>query len=212
MLFSRRRLPSLPPRRSYSLLGATTVFVDIDPSTFNIDPDQLKETITAIQENDQPIILSAVSFNRMKSSSRRRHSRGSFWFAGRLRPPSIQSPIEYGLTVIEDAAQSFGGEYKGRKAGSLADIACTSFFPAKPLGCYGDGGMCFTNDDDSIEIMKSLRVHGKGGDKYDNIRIGINGRMDTLQAAILLEKFAIFPEEVRLRNKVANQYQDTVFE
>jgi UDP-2-acetamido-2-deoxy-ribo-hexuluronate aminotransferase len=192
-----------------SLLGATTVFVDIDPQTFNIDPDKLKETITAIRENDQghPVCRQLQSDEVLIPKA--------VIPVDLFGLPADYDRInaiaeEYGLTVIEDAAQSFGGEYKGRKAGSLADIACTSFFPAKPLGCYGDGGMCFTNNDDYIEIMKSLRVHGKGGDKYDNIRIGINGRMDTLQAAILLEKFAIFPEEVRLRNKVANQYQKTL--
>ena len=99
---------------------------------------------------------------------------------------------KYGMFVIEDAAQSFGAEYSGRKCGNLADIACTSFFPAKPLGCYGDGGMCFTNSDELSERLNSIRVHGKGTDKYDNVRIGINGRLDTLQAAILLAKFDIF--------------------
>jgi len=189
-----------------SLLGATTVFVDIDPQTFNIDPDKLKETITAIRENDKdhpvcrqlqcdevliPKAVIPVDLFGLPAD---------YDFINAIAE-------EYGLTVIEDAAQSFGGEYKGKKAGSLADIACTSFFPAKPLGCYGDGGMCFTDNDVFIDTMRSLRVHGKGGDKYDNVRIGINGRMDTLQAAILLEKFAIFPEEVRLRNDVANRYQ-----
>ena len=110
--------------------------------------------------------------------------------------------------MIEDAAQSFGAEYNGKKACALADIACTSFFPAKPLGCYGDGGMCFTDDDALAEVMKSLRVHGKGGHKYDNVRIGVNGRLDTLQAAILLAKFEIFPEEVDLRDQVATRYSD----
>jgi dTDP-4-amino-4,6-dideoxygalactose transaminase len=113
---------------------------------------------------------------------------------------------EHGLFVVEDAAQSFGAEYHGKKAGALADIACTSFFPAKPLGCYGDGGMCFTDDDTLADHMRSVRIHGKGADKYDNIRIGINGRLDTLQAAILLAKFSIFPEEVQLRQNVAHNY------
>ena len=108
--------------------------------------------------------------------------------------------------MVEDAAQSFGATYNGKKACALADIACTSFFPAKPLGCYGDGGMCFTDDDALTEVLKSLRVHGKGGHKYDNVRIGVNGRLDTLQAAILLAKFDIFPEEVELRNQVATRY------
>ena len=103
------------------------------------------------------------------------------------------------LFVIEDAAQSFGGEYKGKKACALAEIGCTSFFPAKPLGCYGDA----LND-----IMRSIRIHGQGSDKYDNVRVGINGRLDTLQAAILLNKFDIFPEEIELRQKVAARYNE----
>ena len=98
--------------------------------------------------------------------------------------------------IIEDAAQSFGAELNGKKAGSFGNIGCTSFFPAKPLGCYGDGGMCFTNDEQLAEIMESVRVHGKGHHKYDNVRIGVNGRLDTIQAGILLAKFDIFPEEI----------------
>jgi dTDP-4-amino-4,6-dideoxygalactose transaminase len=115
---------------------------------------------------------------------------------------------KHDLFVIEDAAQSFGAEYKGKKACSLADIACTSFFPAKPLGCYGDGGMCFTEDDSIAEIMRSLRIHGQGTNKYANVRVGVNGRMDTLQSAILLAKFDIFPDEIELRQKVAKHYTD----
>jgi dTDP-4-amino-4,6-dideoxygalactose transaminase len=113
---------------------------------------------------------------------------------------------ERGLFVIEDAAQSFGAEYHGSKACALAEIAATSFFPAKPLGCYGDAGMVFTNSDDLAGRMESIRVHGKGSDKYDNVRIGINGRCDTLQAAILLAKFEIFPEEMGMRQDVAARY------
>jgi dTDP-4-amino-4,6-dideoxygalactose transaminase len=190
-----------------SLLGATTVFVDIDPQTFNIDPSKLKEIITAVRDNDQD-----------HPACRQLHSDEALMPKAVISVDLFGLPADYdrinaiaedcGLTVIEDAAQSFGGEYKGRKACSLADVACTSFFPAKPLGCYGDGGMCFTGDDQLIDIMQSLRVHGKGSDKYDNVRIGINGRMDTLQAAVLLEKFAIFPEEVRLRNDAANRYRN----
>ena len=107
---------------------------------------------------------------------------------------------------MEDAAQSFGAEYKGRKTCSFGDISCTSFFPAKPLGCYGDGGMCFTDDDALVEKLRSVRVHGQGIDKYNNVRIGINGRLDTLQAAILLAKFDIFPEEIELRQAAAGRY------
>jgi UDP-2-acetamido-2-deoxy-ribo-hexuluronate aminotransferase len=113
---------------------------------------------------------------------------------------------DHNLFVIEDAAQSFGAELNGKKACSFGNIACTSFFPAKPLGCYGDGGMCFTDDDELANAMDSLRVHGKGDHKYDNVRIGINGRLDSLQAAILLAKFDIFPEEIKLRQQVANRY------
>lgn len=114
----------------------------------------------------------------------------------------------HGLWIMADAAQSFGGTYRGRKIGTLAETTTTSFFPAKPLGCYGDGGAVFTENKDILEILQSLRIHGQGGneDKYKNIRIGMNGRMDTLQAAILSEKLTIFPEEIVLRQKVANRY------
>ena len=115
---------------------------------------------------------------------------------------------EHGLFLVEDAAQGFGGEYKGKKAGSLADIGCTSFFPAKPLGCYGDGGAVFTNDNATAETLRSIRVHGKGIHKYDNARIGLNARLDTLQAAILNAKFDIFPQEIDLRNHVASKYSE----
>jgi dTDP-4-amino-4,6-dideoxygalactose transaminase len=116
------------------------------------------------------------------------------------------------LFVIEDAAQSLGAEYAGRKACAFGDIACTSFFPAKPLGCYGDGGMCFSDDDGLAEVMLSLRVHGKGSHKYDNSRIGINGRLDTLQAAVLLAKLEIFPDEIERRQAVAGTYSEALAE
>jgi len=108
--------------------------------------------------------------------------------------------------VIEDAAQSFGAEYQGKKACSLADMACTSFFPAKPLGCYGEGGAVFTDNDEIAEKMLSIRIHGTGAHKYDNTRIGINGRLDVIQAAVLLAKLDIFPEEVELRQEAALRY------
>ena len=110
--------------------------------------------------------------------------------------------------MIEDAAQSFGAEYHGKRACSLGDVGCTSFFPAKPLGCYGDGGAVFTQDGELAERMISMRVHGKGKDKYDNSRIGLNARMDTLQAALLLPKLEIFPEEIVARNRVAARYTE----
>ncbi len=112
--------------------------------------------------------------------------------------------------VIEDGAQSFGAAYKGRRAGGLGDIGCTSFFPAKPLGCYGDGGAVFTNSDEMAETLVSIRVHGKGSHKYDNVRLGINGRLDTLQAAVLLAKMTIFPGEIQKRRQAAKQYTEVI--
>ena len=187
------------------LLGATPVFVDIDPQTYNIDPSKLEQAIAAL-----------------KSANSNLHPLPRTSDIGRLRPRGLIAvdlfglPSDYlrldatvknsGLFIIEDAAQSFGAEFQGKKACALAEIGCTSFFPAKPLGCYGDGGMCFTDDKKLYDIMKSLRVHGKGTNKYDNVRTGMNGRMDTLQAAILLSKFEIFAEEVELRQTVADRY------
>ena len=176
------------------LLGATSVFVDIDPTTFNIDVNKLEEAIIKVKNE------------------------------GKLNPKGIM-PVDlfgqpadydeinalakkYGMFVLEDGAQGFGGTYKGKKACSLAEVAGTSFFPAKPLGTYGDGGMCFTNDKDIYEKLLSIRVHGKGSHKYDNARVGINGRLDTLMAAILLAKVEIFAEEIELRQKVANRYSE----
>ncbi len=115
---------------------------------------------------------------------------------------------QHGLFVIEDAAQAFGATYKGRKAPGLGHVGATSFFPAKPLGCYGDGGAIFTDDDDLAEKIRSLVVHGKGEDKYNNVRIGLNARIDTMQAAILIEKLKIYDDELMLRQKVADFYAD----
>ena len=189
-----------------SLLGATPVFVDIDPSTFNIDPQKIEPVLSALKAADgssQP--LPNVSGLKAK---------------GIIAVDLFGLPADYekinaiakenGLFVIEDAAQSFGAEYFGKRAGSLGDVACTSFFPAKPLGGYGDGGMCFTDDDNLADVMRSLRIHGKGGHKYDNVRIGINGRLDTLQAAVLNAKFGIFPEEVSMRQEVAGRYNEMI--
>ena len=186
------------------LLGATPVFVDIDPATFNIDPARLADALKSVQDG-------STKTHPLPKNGK-----------GRLAPKALIAvdlfglPADYpairkiadahGTVLIEDAAQSFGAELNGKKACSLSPIGCTSFFPAKPLGCYGDGGMCFTDDSDLASVMDSLRVHGKGTDKYDNVRIGINGRMDTLQAAILLSKFAIFREEVDLRQEAAERY------
>jgi dTDP-4-amino-4,6-dideoxygalactose transaminase len=188
------------------LLGATPVFVDIDPATFNLDPNQLA------------VALATVKDGRSNNHPLPKNSKGPLTPKAVIAVDLFGLPADYprikriagehGAIVIEDAAQSFGAELKGKKACSLTSVGCTSFFPAKPLGCYGDGGMCFTDDAQLAAVMDSLRVHGKGSDKYDNVRIGINGRMDTLQAAIVLSKFSIFAEEVELRQEVARRYEN----
>jgi UDP-2-acetamido-2-deoxy-ribo-hexuluronate aminotransferase len=154
------------------LLGATPVFVDIDPQTFNMNPSKLDMAIGALSDNET-------------SGAAKPRSDIPLVPRGIIAVDLFGQPADYeninaiagqhGLFVLEDAAQSFGAEYKGAKACGMAEIGCTSFFPAKPLGCYGDGGMCFTDNENFYEIIGSLRVHGKGTHKYDNIRIGING-------------------------------------
>ncbi|MFH1911110.1 MAG: DegT/DnrJ/EryC1/StrS family aminotransferase [Pseudomonadota bacterium] len=190
-----------------SLLGAMPVFVDIDPVTFNIDPAKLALAIQAVKSNDPTLHPIPLTPHSSPLTPRCVIPVDLFGL------PADYDEIcavaaRHDLLVIEDAAQSFGGEYKGKKACAFGKIACTSFFPAKPLGCYGDGGMCFTDDDRLNEVLRSLRVHGQGSDKYENVRIGINGRLDTLQAAILLAKFSIFPEEIGLRQDVARRYTE----
>jgi len=197
-----------------SLLGATPVFVDIDSETFNIDTQKLEQAILAVKFDDPSLHPLPSPNSKLKTQ----HSK--------LLPKCI-IPVDlfglpadyneigsvakkYGLAVVEDAAQSFGAEYNAIKSCFFGQIACTSFFPAKPLGCYGDGGMCFTNDDTLVSILRSIRVHGQGSNKYENVRIGINGRLDTFQAAILLAKFEIFPEEIELRQEVAANYTSLI--
>ncbi len=197
-----------------SLLGATPVFVDIDPRTYNIAPEALDLAIRAVASRDP----SLHPLPRFASSSAVAHP--AITAKGIIAVNLYGLPADYerinavarehGLFVIEDAAQSFGAEIRGVKSGALASIGCTSFFPAKPLGCYGDGGMCFTDDDVLSMLMRSISLHGQGRDRYENVRIGINGRMDTLQAAILLTKFEIFPEEVELRQDIAGAYTDLI--
>ncbi|WP_209327697.1 DegT/DnrJ/EryC1/StrS family aminotransferase [Pseudoalteromonas sp. PA2MD11] len=173
--------------------GATPVFVDSDEATFNICPVDLEKRIqaTIIEGKLTPKAIIAVDLFGLPANY-----------------PEIQKIADkYNLKLVEDAAQGFGGEINGKRAGSFGDIATTSFFPAKPLGCYGDGGAVFTNNDDYAELLKSYRVHGKGKDKYDNVRIGMNSRLDTIQAAILLEKLAEFPTELLNRNKAAANYE-----
>lgn len=174
-------------------VGATPVFVDSRADTFNIDPDNFEAAIdTAKKSGLNPVAVIPVDL---------------------FGQPADYDAIEAiakanGLWIMADAAQSFGASYRGRKVGNIGDIATTSFFPAKPLGCYGDGGAVFTNDDDVAAVLKSLRVHGQGSDKYDNVRIGMNARLDTVQAAILSEKLKIFPQELIDRQKTADIYDD----
>lgn len=190
-----------------SLLGAIPVFVDIDQKTFNIDPEKLKSAISAVKQNDSSIspLPECLKDNRFTPKA--------------VIPVDLFGlPADYDrindiarendLFVLEDAAQGFGGTYRGKRAGGLGHVGAVSFFPAKPLGCYGDGGAIFTDDDEIAEKLISIRVHGKGTEKYDNVRIGINGRLDTLQAAILLPKLEEFAEEIIKRQKVADLYSD----
>jgi UDP-2-acetamido-2-deoxy-ribo-hexuluronate aminotransferase len=192
-----------------ALTGATPVFVDIDPVTFNIDPVKLEEAIERLAtsnaqsaQNDDP---------RSPINDQRKLTPKGIIPVDLFGLPADYAPImeiaeKYGLFVLEDAAQAFGAEYHGRRAPGLAHVGATSFFPAKPLGCYGDGGAVFTDDDALAEKMRSLLVHGKGADKYNNVRIGLNARLDTLQAAILIEKLKIYSEEIALRQQVSEHY------
>ena len=175
-----------------ALVGASPVFVDVYEDTYNLDPASLEAAIALVKRE------------------------------GKLKPRAVipvdlfGQPADYaaiepickreGLKLFDDTAQGFGGVLNGRVAGGIGDAAATSFFPAKPLGCFGDGGATFTNDDELAATLRSIRVHGQGSDKYENVRIGVNSRLDTIQAAILLEKFKIFPDEIELREKVARRY------
>ena len=175
-----------------ALVGAEPVFVDVFEDTYNIDPKSLEAAIAMLKRD------------------------------GKLKPRAVMpvdlfgQPADYAalepvikrekLLMLCDTAQGFGGLWHGKRTGSLGDAAATSFFPAKPLGCYGDGGATFTNDDGLIELLRSIHIHGQGADKYQNVRIGVNSRLDTIQAAILLEKMKVFPEEIEMREKIARRY------
>ena len=176
-----------------SLLGATPVFVDVYESTFNIDCDKLEIAIQDTINNTDLIPRAIIPVDLFGLPSRYR---------------LIDSIAKkYNLKVIEDAAQSFGGSIGNRKVGTFGDIAATSFYPAKPLGCYGDGGAIFTDNDDLAGRCKSIRVHGTSADKYNSEVIGLNGRLDSMQAAVLLEKLTIFDEELEMRNKLNSYYR-----
>lgn len=175
--------------------GAVPVFVDIERGSFNMDPASLSRAIAAAKAQGL-------------------HPRGVVIVDLFGRPADYEAllPLAHdaGLWVIVDAAQSFGATWRGQSTVTLGDMATTSFFPAKPLGCYGDGGAVFCTDPEKAEMIRSLRVHGKGQDKYDNIRIGLNSRLDTLQAAILLEKLAVFADEIEARNRIAARYSSAL--
>ena len=174
-----------------ALTGAVPVFVDVDEATFNIDAASLKRGIaTARKLGLKPRVVIPVDL-----------------FGQSADYDAIAAIAEAeGLFVLDDAAQGFGASYKGRRIGTLGHATATSFFPAKPLGCFGDGGAIFTDDAQLAETLKSIRVHGQGADKYDNVRLGLTARLDTMQAAILIEKLRIFEDEIAARNRVAERY------
>ena len=177
-----------------ALAGASPVFVDVRPDTFNMDPDSLEAAIALVKRDGKlkPKAVMPVDLFGQPADYRR------------LTPIARRE----GLKLLCDTAQGFGGLLDGVRAGAMGDAAATSFFPAKPLGCFGDGGAVFTNDDALKDILLSLRMHGQGSDRYEHVRIGLNSRLDTIQAAVLIEKLKIFPDEIDARNKVAKRYND----
>ncbi|MEI6572892.1 MAG: DegT/DnrJ/EryC1/StrS family aminotransferase [Alphaproteobacteria bacterium] len=176
-------------------LGAVPIFVDVDAETFNMDPASLEAGIAVAKAKGlKPTAIIPVDL---------------FGQAADYDAIEIIANA-HGLWIMSDAAQSFGGAYKGRKIGTIGLVTATSFFPSKPLGCYGDGGAIFTDDDEMAAVHKSLRVHGQGSDKYDNVRIGLNARLDTMQAAVLIEKLKILGDEIEARNRIAIRYSEAL--
>jgi dTDP-4-amino-4,6-dideoxygalactose transaminase len=178
---------------SVALVGATPVFCEVNETTFNLDPAGIEPAVAAAKcAGLTPKALMTVDLFGLPADY------------------EAIAPIaeKFGLYLIDDAAQSFGADAKGRKIGTFAPVTTTSFFPAKPLGCYGDGGAVFTDDDALADTIRSLRNHGQGTDRYDNVRIGMTGRLDTIQAAVLIEKLKIFPEEIVARERIARRYND----
>ena len=174
--------------------GATPVFIDIYRRTYNIDPESLERAINEVKKNRQLVPRAIIAVDLFGQSAN--------------YPILSAIAKSYDLKLIADSAQGFGTTLKGKHPLHWADITTTSFFPAKPLGCYGDGGAILTNDDNLAIRIESLRFHGKGVEKYDNTHVGLNSRLDTLQAAILLPKLKIFSEEINVRNFIANRYID----
>lgn len=177
-----------------ALAGAVPVFVDVLPDSFNMDPASLEAAIALVKREARltPRAVMPVDLFGQPADYRA------------LAPIAARE----GLKLLCDTAQGFGGLLDGVRAGAIGDAAATSFFPAKPLGCYGDGGAIFTNDDGLKELLLSLRMHGQGSDRYEHVRIGLNSRLDTIQAAILIEKLKIFPDEIEARNIVAKRYNE----
>ncbi|MFK8250789.1 DegT/DnrJ/EryC1/StrS family aminotransferase [Ancylobacter terrae] len=176
-------------------VGATPVFVDVLPDTFNMDPASLEAAIkVAVREGLTPKVVIPVDL-----------------FG---QPADLDAILAiakaHGLKVLCDTAQGFGATWNGKRTGSFGDATATSFFPAKPLGCFGDGGAILTDDDELVPVLKSVREHGQGTDKYENVRIGMTGRLDTIQAAILLEKLAIFEDEIAAREAAAKRYSEAL--
>jgi dTDP-4-amino-4,6-dideoxygalactose transaminase len=174
-----------------ALLGATPIIADVLPDTFNIDPASCERGVaTAKKQGLKPRAIIPVDLFGLPADH-----------------DAINAiAARHGLLVLDDAAQAFGADYRGKKLGTLATATATSFFPAKPLGCYGDGGAVFTDDDALAARIKSIRLHGEGVDRSEAARIGITGRLDTIQAAVLIEKLKIFPDEIEARNRVATRY------
>lgn len=172
-------------------MGATPVYVDVDEATFNMSPESLKRGIASARKAGlKPVAVIPVDLFGQPAD----------------HDAIAEIARDEGLFVIDDAAQGFGASHKGRKLGTFGLATTTSFFPAKPLGCFGDGGAILTDDDELAATLRSIRVHGQGVDKYDNVRLGLTGRLDTMQAAILIEKLKIFDDEIAARNKVAERY------
>jgi dTDP-4-amino-4,6-dideoxygalactose transaminase len=194
-----------------STVGATPVFVDVDPVTFNIDPAALERAIAALAGgNDSDHALPRIGAEALTALVPKGIIAVDLFGLTADYTALNAIAARHGLFVIEDAAQSLGASVDNRRAGALAEIGCTSFFPAKPLGCYGDGGAIFTDDSDLDHVLRSIRVHGQGDDKYENVRMGITGRLDAIQAAILRVKLTIFEDELESRQRVARRYGDRV--
>jgi dTDP-4-amino-4,6-dideoxygalactose transaminase len=177
------------------LVGATPVFVDVDPKTFNIDAKGIAGAVeTAKAAGLTPKAVIPVDLFGLAAD----------------HAAVAAAAGEHGLLVLDDAAQGFGASFNNRRLGTFGHATATSFFPAKPLGCYGDGGAVMTDDDNLADLMRSIRVHGQGSDRYDNVRIGLASRLDTIQAAVLSEKLKIFPDEIDARNRVARRYAEAL--